>query len=1399
MPTSPLQPSKSGGNQGYAGYEYQKVATVWLSLELIFAKGLTDTITVEPRSQEDIEAALRLPEEASLNVSIAPCKLIIQIKSRSTAPWTSSAFAKVLKGDAKNNKAPGRIWPFDMLLSNAQERYVLVTNEAVEASLRLHTAESLLDFPDTKELPPHARRSVDPATQESIAPRIAICGGLTMEVLENRITRLLENHCHVPARNHSGCVQEMREVVGQRMLGAHGGHLTRDELLKILVKHNGSVLPTRRMDHYVRPHSYERINQYLEQRHAVIIAGPSGTGKTLTADILELAYRSSNPPYEIMGSESGPGPVRSRLADPSPVLFHLRDPWGTNRVTPEAEPWASELPKLVAQANASHKFLVTSRSDVLVNAGTELEKKLAPYIVQIEIEDYDPELLAEIYDRIRSDLTGHSAELAEQFRKAALKALKRPYELDRFLAVLTEQDPEKAQKLNVILERSQIEAISSVVADQVIGRGPDGIAPASIVWALLHARESLTADVLRKVNRLMRRVDATMRPDLEGFVDFLVAGRNLRREGEVLTFYHPRVEDGLRMVIENRRNDTEYFLTCLINGLAMADGTGQDWGIETALLILESARQLRAHSFTLSEDTHKRLDVFLESSLFSEKQGSRAEQAFNNLARHGSKSHTPSIIARLLLNVNKDQRGWGVGRFWEAPQVNASTLEEIRNYPKTPGILGMFIREVLPFSQTQYRETLVPLLYSFATGLNKDFHNAVESVAEPGGPSGNVDVIVHGACYGDDADFEWVIQQFILCDEKASAWLAEFQPTIQKAEEHVLDAASADRAVEEPQEYFHNSDEGLATAVSLRVLREGVSWLRLHEHRERLSYRLAKALEESKEKVSVDILGTMLECTNNRATAVWRTVKKHWDENLRDVLRNSLLSDDLEDEYLRHVLLEVAAGSSAGINTSLAELLPQMSALRRFEILHDLMQTTIEGDAEGAAGHAMRQSRARAIAALFPEPQCELGLAMIKVLAGSNSSQVAAGFPPSALQELQSNLPNAPLSVAGVLTFLASAVDLNINASVDRLLKSGDIDDGIAAVRSLAIQPSVDELLSAFKHSKFQVRCEALEVLVSVLTEEESSVLLTSADDPSADVRLTWAKLMADLHWPEAVESLVRLLKDERNFSSDYGMMEGPVWAEFRVARAAAHALAAYGQLPQFAVNALLEAAESPSDDPFVACACLSAISKRHDTRIVSVLLKALASKGLKGARQYRPLAQAAAWALFDRAQVSKLNAEDVDLTAATSDVRPSIAAPALLATACASARTREAVLRKLRSDNFVYRIELLCAASAVLRNRLLEGATECDRDLAAFASGSTLHELRDHGKALENWSRSLKNDRDVQGYTSWLVKTQLGLLVTESIENPRKFDLPERIGVFSLRSLTPARERVGREPDDGS
>jgi hypothetical protein len=348
------------------------------------------------------------------------------------------------------------------------------------------------------------------------------------------------------------------------------------------------------------------------------------------------------------------------------------------------------------------------------------------------------------------------------------------------------------------------------------------------------------------------------------------------------------------------------------------------------------------------------------------------------------------------------------------------------------------------------------------------------------------------------------------------------------------------------------------------------------------------------------------------------------------------------------------------------------------------------------------------------------------------------------------------------------------------------------------MQPSIGPLVSALKHQRYQVRSEALQILAGFLKAHEREILLKSAEDPSADVRLAWAELMKDLRWPEAIPSLVKLLKDDRNFSSDYGMIDGPVWSEFYVARAAAHALKEFETLAPTALDELVEAAATANADPFVTCACLSAIAQKDHPRISSLLLSSLTAKGLKGARQYNPMAQAAAWALFDRAMAEKLNTEESELlTAATLHPRPSIAAPALLAIACTSPRNCQTVLAKLEVQDLRFRVELLRVGAAILRENILEGATEFDRSLAALASGSKLQDLGEQGKILESWGQSLKINRDVQGYTSWLVMKAIGLPVKETIENPRKFDLPKRIGIFTTRSLTPARETRGTSRDD--
>ena len=45
-----------GGAAGYAGYEYQMDATVWLTLHLVVGHRVARSVRIEPASEEDLEA-----------------------------------------------------------------------------------------------------------------------------------------------------------------------------------------------------------------------------------------------------------------------------------------------------------------------------------------------------------------------------------------------------------------------------------------------------------------------------------------------------------------------------------------------------------------------------------------------------------------------------------------------------------------------------------------------------------------------------------------------------------------------------------------------------------------------------------------------------------------------------------------------------------------------------------------------------------------------------------------------------------------------------------------------------------------------------------------------------------------------------------------------------------------------------------------------------------------------------------------------------------------------------------------------------------------------------------------------------------------------------------------------
>jgi hypothetical protein len=473
---------------------------------------------------------------------------------------------------------------------------------------------------------------------------------------------------------------------------------------------------------------------------------------------------------------------------------------------------------------------------------------------------------------------------------------------------------------------------------------------------------------------------------------------------------------------------------------------------------------------------------------------------------------------------------------------------------------------------------------------------------------------------------------------------------------------------------------------------------------------------------------------------------------------------------------------------------------RRLELLYDVITTKLDDDPKGEGGAAQRRERATRLSESFADNEHELAKALLEVLAGGEIRTTASGLSKSTRQLLTRTLASASIDLAGPLACLAAGAGANIGDAATRLLSTDDAEDGDAAIQALVIADSTDlrmQLQLAMKHKRYPVRRRAFRLLAIDATAEERTELIAVADDHSADVRLAFAEAMKEDQWPEAINALVRLLGDERNFASHAGA--GSTWSKYSVARAAAHALGAYQVLPREVIDALLETAQADGPDPFVGCAALSALAGQDDPRIASTLLSALSRPGLDRSPTHRPLAQAAAWAIFDRAvsnQTDILTPEAVDV--AKRDTA-AIAGPVLAAFALHGGDERETLLRHFKAAGQLDREALMRTAAIVADSA--EGLSLDDREqvLLRLARGETSDPLSPEDlSAVETWSLGLDVRSGFERFVGWMVEIAFKLPLCGEVGDIRAYDLPERIGVMTMRSFTPFGEEDGASVDDG-
>jgi hypothetical protein len=601
----------------------------------------------------------------------------------------------------------------------------------------------------------------------------------------------------------------------------------------------------------------------------------------------------------------------------------------------------------------------------------------------------------------------------------------------------------------------------------------------------------------------------------------------------------------------------------------------------------------------------------------------------------------------------------------------------------------------------------------------------------------------------------------------------------------------------------------MKTVVALRYAKEGINWLMSHPRRDLAANALADLFKASRHRVESESLKSLVECSTKWARArTWEAVKNHWHPSFQDLLEEELLRADIDNANLRRTLIEIAIGTSPTSDSwvgTLNRVREHGIATRRFELVLDIATTRLDEDPKPGEGQAASIARAYILADAYTGCERELAIALVDVVAGNNLTEISGRLSTGARNALRDALQDMPVSIAGVFACLAMAAGIDATTTVQRLLKTDDSDDGEVAVQALALKgdsASFATMRDALKHGRYKVRRKALRLLVQTACDADRPLLLTLVKDRSADVRLAFADEMRQYKWPEAVDSLVALLKDRRNFSPDRSYLAGSSWAQYRVARAAAAALGAYESLAKSAISALLQTAgDRESRDPFVACEALKAIANQVDARITPALIAALESSGIDGQPEYRPLSQVAAWGLFFRAQGGKLElekAQEKTLLKVVSTSLPEVAGPVLIAVGILGGKARLDLIRALEAGGHDDRRELLVVAS-VIAGEMPPGVTDrFATRLAALGTNPADDGAAPGADGLSAWSSALDPSKDVQGTTGWFISYVYGLPVMNPEFDPREYRLPERIGLMTLRSLSPDREEF-EQMDDGT
>lgn len=1367
-----------GANPSYQGYDYQKLVTVWVALKLMFGPGAsTDRITIEPASHDDVKADLDVPPDAAeANLIAATDELHVQIKFKSAGSWSPKDFAGVVNDKpAKGAKGPKpRARAKALMLANAKRRYVFITNSSVNGTL----ASGRVDSPQKPSDPMFTPANLNLKPEQDLAGRFALIEGMTLDATRQKIDQIFTGTLHVPSQGLDGCVDRLKRTVEDRFLAVRGP-LHRSDVEKIAEALGGLPHANPQLAFYVAPANFGRADALLAELGAVLLIGPSGYGKSLTADRLVYDRRQADPPYKIVRREDGLGAIEEAFAAPGRVLFHLEDPWGQSGLKKgDAEEWSRRISALIVQKVPDKLFVITSRSEIYRAA---LSASPAPLwssrAVTIDDNAYDDDARRAI---LHGRLTGQGTwrqDLAQQHEKWLLRNLKSPFELISFARELIAVVKPLEAKVDVLVDRALSDSRLQVVRDQIGAYGDRGERGAAVLWALLRFSRALPPKSLAD---LRREVDKEGKVDI-GLDDLAahLAQTQLTKDGDGAYAAHAKVIEAMEAIARDQFRGTEDALNASARAALRLAAKDPTW-VSVAERLVTGARSLEDAGVELGEVVVEAFDKILIDELAA---AVGKPSAFRTAWRNADRRLSPrQPIGRLVnwLQHGAPKAKGGFAEFgWRPPTVSQADREALLAADPKLRILKGFIAHQLPWTHTDYdADKLTAWLTPFRVDFTKAFLAAGEVVAQAAEYVMCGDAIADCALAGSDPPYEAIWSQIERMHAIVDDVLAKSNEDRRLAWQGELDFAHGLRIQERAEEQGPSAEHFTKGYIRARRRREGHGWIAGHPRQDIVLPLWADVMKSNLPKVTPTELDAFFAAAgdDDRLQAAGLSVIA--DRRLkfgRDRVSTALTTGGSTAIDAAVRALSFLEGDDEGTSgrpsaqTILLALLPTLSPTRAVMLAPEIVDLEF--------GHRKVGLAQRVLTAAPPEAAAAVHLALSRAL-GADDKTLLNRFrelPPGQAETL---VAEGPRNLTRLLLLISGAEHLDIQALAEQWATSDDENDAQAAVRALGALGTPEAraaIVNALTHAHFEVRRAALKALATSSNTTEKTAMLGRVVDRSAPVRQALAEVIGQQAWPEGLDVLVTLLDDRRNYCRhpEHQRRDEP---EYHVARAAAEALARFEPLPPNVLDQIitfLTNDDTEAIDVVLHGTLLDLLTYPDHPGAWTAIERGLTDAHVVGDADENlyPVRYAAAWAVVHRVCRHPFEHKLVPsaaIKAAADHIDAQLAAPLLLALGAKLAVDSDAAtLEALRGPNAsdvrkalaLSMIDDRDAAADLARKHGLLAADHPFLDQADdLAAGDTELSRWPLSTRARDWLISLRPGADVEATLLWVMAHRTGL-----------------------------------------